>query len=122
VLASQNAAKAWMAQYGGTFSFLIAAHMTFSRVFDDYFDDPADDSSQLLRTASRRLADAAATLDAAEPVPDVAAQRLLRAILSRVRETVALAGDPGRSLEVVQLRTRTDADLVVLADRLQALD
>src|SRR5689334_6811049 len=98
-----------MAQYGGTFSFLIAAHMTFSRVFDDYFDDPADDSSQLLGTASRRLADAVAALDAAEPVPDSAAQRLLRSILNRVRETVALAPDASRSIDVVQLRSRTDA-------------
>jgi len=122
VLASENATKAWMAQYGGTFSFLIAAHMTFSRVFDDYFDDPADDSSQLLGTASRRLADAVAALDAAEPVPDSAAQRLLRSILNRVRETVALAPDASRSIDVVQLRSRTDADLVLLADLLRAVD
>jgi hypothetical protein len=122
MIRTENAAQAWMGQYGGTFSFLIAAHMTFSRVFDDYFDDPADDSSQLLLTASRRLADAAAALDAAEPLPDLTAQRLLGAILNRVREIVALAPDASRGIDVAHLRSRTDADLVRLADRLRALD
>jgi hypothetical protein len=110
-----------MAQHGGSFSYLIAAHMTFSRVFDDYFDDPADDSSQLLRTAGRRLLDAAAALDAAPPLPDTTAQRLLGDILDRVRLTVDLSVDAARGVEVVHLRSRTDAELVRLAERLRTV-
>jgi hypothetical protein len=110
-----------MAQHGGAFSFLIAAHMTFSRVFDDYFDDPAEDSSQLLQTAARRLVDAASVLDDALPVPDPAAQRLLSDVLDRVPQIVALAADASRGVDVVQLRSQTDADLVLLAERLRAV-
>lgn len=116
-----DSARTWVAQHGGSFSFLIAAHMTFSRVFDDYFEEPADDSGQLLRTAGRRLTDAADVLDGAPPVPDADAQRLLSGILARVRRTVALAPDTSHSVEVVQLKTRTDADLVLLAERLRAV-
>jgi hypothetical protein len=120
VLEPDDAARNWVALHGGSFSFLIAAHMTFSRVFDDYFDEPADDSGQLLRTAGRRLLDAADALGAAPPVPDPEAQRLLTDILDRLRRMVALAPDASRSVEVVQLKSRTDADLVSLAERLRA--
>ena len=121
MLEPDDSAHSWVAQHGGSFSFLIAAHMTFSRVFDDYFEEPADDSGQLLRTAGRRLTDAAAALDKAPPVPDSDAQRLLADILDRVRRMVALAPDASRTVEVVQLKSRTDADLVLLAERLRAV-
>jgi hypothetical protein len=121
VLQPDDSAHTWVAQHGGTFSFLIAAHMTFSRVFEDYFEEPADDSGQLVRTAGRRLIDAAAALDDAPPLPDLDAQRLLTGILDRVRRTVALAPDANHSVEVVQLKSRTDADLVLLAERLRAV-
>jgi hypothetical protein len=110
-----------MAEHGGSFSFFIAAHMTFSRVYDDFFDDPAADSGQLVVTAGRRLIDAASVLGQAPPVPDATAQHLLTEILARVYRTVALAADRGRNLDVVELKSRTDAELVRLADRLRAL-
>jgi hypothetical protein len=121
VLETECAADAWVAEHGGNFSFLIAAHMTFSRVYDDFFDDPVDDSSQLVMTAGRRLLDAAHALSAAGPVPDVAAQQLLTDILQRVHRMVGLALAGERSIELVRLKSRTDADLVQLADRLRAL-
>jgi hypothetical protein len=121
VIESEDASRAWVAQHGGSFSFLIAAHMTFSRIFDDYFDDPAEDSSERLDTAGRRLTDAAALLDKADPLPDSTAQRLLRDILDRVQCTVALAPDATRGVDVVRLKTRTDADLVRLAERIRTV-
>src|SRR5689334_12392543 len=110
-----------MAEHGGSFSFLIAAHMTFCRVYDDFFADRAEDSAQLVRTAGRRLTDAACALGRSLPVPDATAHVLLTEILQRVQKTVALAADTERSIEVIELKARTDADLVRLADRLRAL-
>jgi hypothetical protein len=110
--------RAWIAQFGASVNYLLAAEMTFARVIDEATASPTGDTSALVATAGRRLLAAADIVDQADPVPDPYAAELLGAILDEVRDLVrATEDDNVAQLTVAYHMGSLDAALADLLQR-----
>jgi hypothetical protein len=108
----------WIARFGPSVNYLLAAEMTFARVVDEAAEAPAPDTDALIGTAGHRLLAAADVVDQADPVPDPYAAELLGSVLDAVRELVRCTEDDTTAhLALAHRMVSLEGDLADLLQR-----
>jgi hypothetical protein len=113
--------RGWLTPTSARVEFLLAAELTFARAVEQAAEETTDDTPGLVRTATRRMLDAASVIAADDVVPDVVHDDLVSASAG-VRELAELAGQvpPGHASLACRMLA-VEADLACVVRRLRRL-